>query len=260
MKGILPMAASPDATEARFCSATPTWINRLGNFSLNKFILVDSVKSAQSPTTCGFFSPAASNPSPNPWRLGTCSTSLSNIFAFSFKSGFNMLFVFTFYLTTEGAEFFDRHLALLFVGRFTMPAIIAFELWHALACDGVGYDYRWFAKYGLSRLEGVSNFFYFGPVYFNHMPIPGPPLVGERLKRHDILRVSFYLNIISVDDGGKIVKFLLAGEHGRFPSLSAILLTVGKKRVDAAGAGQTMVHFIGKSHTNRLGKSGAKGP
>src|SRR3990167_493986 len=99
IKGILPIAASPDATDARFCSATPSWINRFGNFSLNIFILVDSVRSAQRPTTCKFFSPAAKSPSPNPWRIGICSTFSSNIFSFSFKRG----------LSITGAHFLFYH-------------------------------------------------------------------------------------------------------------------------------------------------------
>src|SRR3989344_5176079 len=88
IKGVLPLIPRPAAIAAIFCSATPTSKKRSGNFFANSSLFVDSVKSAQSTTTFGSCSPSATRPYPYP--VGTISTSLSNIFGFSFKSGFNI--------------------------------------------------------------------------------------------------------------------------------------------------------------------------
>src|SRR3989338_7878951 len=74
MKGILPQAAMPDATEAIFCSATPISTNLSGNSFANASERVDSVRSAQSTTTFLSFLPASTNPSPYPFLVGACPT------------------------------------------------------------------------------------------------------------------------------------------------------------------------------------------
>src|SRR3989344_7446398 len=80
MKGILPIAAIPLATPAKFCSATPTSKNLSGNFLAKLLIQTDSFKFAVSATTRWSFSPANTNPSPNPVRVD-----------FSFTCGLNIL-------------------------------------------------------------------------------------------------------------------------------------------------------------------------
>ncbi len=82
INGILPIAAIPLATLAIFCSAIPISKNRSGNFSLNKCIWVDSVRSAHRPTTCLSSVAAAKSPSPNPFRRVSVSTSFANNFGF----------------------------------------------------------------------------------------------------------------------------------------------------------------------------------
>src|SRR3989338_7335454 len=74
MKGILPQAAIPEATEAIFCSATPISTNLSGNSLANASERVDSVRSAQSTTTFLSFLPASTNPSPYPFLVGACPT------------------------------------------------------------------------------------------------------------------------------------------------------------------------------------------
>src|SRR3990167_8811729 len=91
VNGTLPTAARPEATVTKFCSATPTSKYLSGNFFLKSSIRVDSVKSAQSATTFGFSSPATTNPSPNPFRGGTNSTSVSNNFGFKLALSFNIV-------------------------------------------------------------------------------------------------------------------------------------------------------------------------
>ena len=85
------MAAIPEETVTRFCSATPISINLFGNFSANKFICVDSVKSAQRATTFLSASPAKSKPCPKPFRVGACSQSWLKIFGFNFNFGLSIL-------------------------------------------------------------------------------------------------------------------------------------------------------------------------
>ncbi len=77
--------ASPEATPAKFCSAIPTLKNLSGNLSANRFIFVDSVKSAVRATILSSFPPAKRRPSPKPLLVDFNITSLLNIFVFSFK-------------------------------------------------------------------------------------------------------------------------------------------------------------------------------
>src|SRR5256712_746946 len=58
-KAILPAAASPAAIEIMFCSLIPTLNSRSGNFFPNSRVLIDSVVSAPTTTTFGFFSPSS---------------------------------------------------------------------------------------------------------------------------------------------------------------------------------------------------------
>src|SRR3989344_4746500 len=82
-KGILPIAAMPDATDADDCSIIPISKNRFGNSFANASIFVDSVRSQQSPTTRSSARPASTSPSPKPARIGACSTSVSKSFGLS---------------------------------------------------------------------------------------------------------------------------------------------------------------------------------
>ena len=101
MKGIFPEMPNPAATAAIFCSATPSSKYRSGNLFANAMTRVDSVTSAQSATTFRFASPAATRPSPNPSRVGFCSTSLSNSFGFSFAAGFSIIIILPYFVNTS---------------------------------------------------------------------------------------------------------------------------------------------------------------
>src|SRR3989338_3417785 len=89
-KGILPIAASPEATVTKFCSATPTCTNLSGNFSVKGLIPVLSDKSAESPTMFLLLSAACVIPCPKPFLVGTCSQSALNIFGFNFNFGLSI--------------------------------------------------------------------------------------------------------------------------------------------------------------------------
>src|SRR3989344_7210583 len=134
-KGIFPMVLKPDAVVTNLCSATPTCMNRAGNLSANKCILVDSVRSAESPTTFLFSSPAWSSPLPKPFRIGTCSTSGLNNLGFNFSFGFNILD------WSMCFKFGKRLLGFFFRGRFPVPFIIAFHKAHAFAGYSVGNNH-----------------------------------------------------------------------------------------------------------------------
>ena len=71
INGTFPIAAIPEATEAIFCSAIPISIKRFGKAFAKMSVLVDSVRSQQSATTCSSRFPASRRPSPKPLRLGT---------------------------------------------------------------------------------------------------------------------------------------------------------------------------------------------
>ena len=58
-------------------------------FLANKFICVDSVKSAHSANYIFIKTPAVSKPSPKPLRIGACSQSSLKIFGLSFNFGFD---------------------------------------------------------------------------------------------------------------------------------------------------------------------------
>ncbi len=79
-KGIFPITAIPEATDAIDCSAIPTCTKRLGNASANTFVFVEEVRSAASATTRISASPASLSPSPYPFLFGAVSTSALNRF------------------------------------------------------------------------------------------------------------------------------------------------------------------------------------
>ena len=103
-----------------------------------------------------------------------------------------------------------------------MPAVIALELLHSLTSDGMGDDNGRLFKNTLSRLKGVRDFFHIVSVNLYDMPIPRAPLIGERLKRHNIFRITVYLDVVPVHHGGEIAESLLSGKHGRFPGLATL--------------------------------------
>src|SRR3989344_5255409 len=121
------MAAIPLATVTKFCSATPTCTNLSGYLPANKCIWVLSVRSAQSPTTFLFSSPASKSPSPKPLRIGACSTSASNILGLSFKFWFSIVFLFFSSLLHlgEGLGVRSTHVPLLFYrSRCGFPQVL----------------------------------------------------------------------------------------------------------------------------------------
>src|SRR3989344_9101976 len=149
MNATLPIAGKPDATTARFCSATPISTNRSGNSFLNASMRVDTVRSAQRPTMFLSARAASTRPAPNPLRRGSASGASSKIFGCSFSDSFNILFMLTDYLSAQCAQFVQKYFALLicrnliswsFAGGVAMPAVIALYLGNAFAGDGVRDD------------------------------------------------------------------------------------------------------------------------
>src|ERR1051325_4768772 len=251
MEGVYHVAAIPEATLARFCSATPTTINRSGNAFLKRIICVDSVRSAQRPTTFSFCLPASRKPSPKPFRIASCSTSFSNTF------GFNLLML-TFDLPSESAQLGQSHFGLFLVRRFTVPMKVAFAFFDAFTGDRMRNNQGWFFKNALGLVDRADDLSEIVSADFLDVPIPGFPSIAQPLQWHHVFREPVDLDVIPIDYRDQISQFFFSRQHGRFPTLSFIQLAVAHQAVDVARAASTSIDSVCQCHSNRLRKAGAK--
>src|SRR3989344_4075172 len=233
MKGILPAAANPAASVARFCSATPTSTYRSGNSFSNHSARVDSLRSAQRTTMFLSVFPASTTPCPNPSRVGFRSTSVPNSSGSRCASVRIMSGVFARDPPAAGPDPFQEPRRLLFRGRFTVPVVVELYFRHALPRNRVGDDDgRLFIDRFrlLDRSDDCRNIV---SIYFEHMPVERLVLRAKRLKWHDIFRHPVYLDVVAVDDGGQIVEFVFARKHRAFPCIARVLLPVAHEAVHA---------------------------
>src|SRR3989344_3190876 len=218
MKGILPAKAMPAAAVAKFCSATPTWINRSGNFCAKASVRVDSVRSAHKATTFLFFSPASTKPFPYPLLVGPCSMSSSNNFSERYAFFLIIIIPLCFgaglYFFSPRLQFLQRHLELLFFrhcvlrafsGRHSMPLIPVLHKTHPFPRNSICHNKRWLVSRSLSLGASVNNLFYIMAVDFNNVPVKRLVLFLQRIQGHNIFGIAINLNIVSIYDLRKIV-------------------------------------------------------
>src|SRR3989344_8495924 len=157
MKGILPAAANPAASVARFCSATPTSTKRSGNSFSNHSARVDSLRSAQRTTIFLSILPASTTPCPNPSRVGFRSTSLSNSSGLSCASMRIMSGIFARDSPTARADSFEESRRFFFRRGLAVPVVVELYFRHALAGDSVRDDHGRFFVDGSRLLDGGNN-------------------------------------------------------------------------------------------------------
>src|SRR3972149_2437460 len=69
-----------------------------------------------------------------------------------------------------------------------------------------------------------------------HLPAGGRPLIGKRLRAHDVLDEAVVLDAVAVDDGSQVGKAVVRGSHRRLPALAFVQLAVAEEAVDAVVA------------------------
>ena len=80
--------------------------------------------------------------------------------------------------------------------------------------------------YQLCLLEGGNELSEVVAVNLGSVPAKGLPFFSERLQLHNVIGPAVYLQLISVDDGDKVVELEVGGSHGGFPDLTFITFTV----------------------------------
>src|SRR5690242_6825935 len=192
-----------------FCSAMPTWMKRSGNRSAKKLTIVDSLRSPTSTTMRGSRSPRSTSARPKPSRVFFISTLGGSEIAVVMGSAVEQPLG---PRGVRGAELLERGLGLLGLGRLAVPAIVVGHERDALAHDGVGEDHGGLAAVTARLLERAQDRGHVVTVAFEHVPLEGAPLVGERCHAQDILDVAVDLLAVVVDHRAQAVVPIVPGE------------------------------------------------
>src|SRR3989344_4484429 len=233
MKGILPAAANPAASLARFCSATPTSTYRSGNSFSNHSARVDSLRSAQRTTMFLSVFPASTTPCPNPSRVGFRSTSALNNSGSRCASIRIMSGIFARDPSAAGPDPFQESRRLLFAGRFTVPVVVELYFRHAFPRNRMGDDDGRLFIDRFCLLDRGNDCGNIVPVYLKDVPVERFVLPAKRFQWHDVLRHPVYLDVIAVNDGSQVMKFILSREHRAFPRIARILFSIAHEAVHA---------------------------
>ena len=107
-----------------------------------------------------------------------------------------------------------------------MPLVVVLNALHALSHNGVGDDDRRPTLLLVSQVQRHLDLAHIVPVNLNSVPSKGRPFVPQRINGHHFLRAVIDLQTVAVDDGTKVVCFMMRRSHSRFPHASLLLLAV----------------------------------
>ena len=107
-----------------------------------------------------------------------------------------------------------------------MPGGFKFHEVHTLARDGVGNDDHRIFPNGLCVSAGIDKLPYVVPIDFNNREVKCFELIYQWLERHDIFCIAIDLDVIAINDPGKIVKIVFASKQRRFPGDARLELAV----------------------------------
>src|SRR3990172_4940425 len=206
--GTKPSAARAAATQAPFCSAMPHSIMRSNMLSVNHSISGNCISSRMA-SALGSFRKAAlmAFPIPLPVMAGspiaTCSFHVA-IFGPSFPDALHHFFAAA-----------QVHVELFPVG-------------HSPAFDGMSDDELGFIVAVLlgHQVECVKNLAEIVAVDLVYRPAEGLPLLDQWLDGDDVVRRPVERPLVVIHDAYEVVELELGSEHGRFPDLSLVHLTV----------------------------------
>ncbi len=154
----------------------------------------------------------------------------------------------------QRAQLIERVPCLLCIGRLAVPFVFPLEFLDALAGNRVGQDQRRLLEHGRGGADRAVDLAEIMPIDLDHVPVPGAPLVGQWLERHDVLREAIDLDVVAIDDAHEVVQPLLAAQHARLPCRTRFLFSVRHETVDPAFA-ILAIDTVGDRHPDRLRQS-----
>src|SRR3990172_4726123 len=103
-----------------------------------------------------------------------------------------------------------------------MPLPSIFHKTDPFPRDSFGNNYGRFALNFFCFAESSYDFIKVMPVNFNYIPVECPPLVCDRVKRHNFRAGACLLNIIAVENENQIIELEFVSEQSRLPDRSFI--------------------------------------
>src|SRR3972149_1815817 len=134
------------------------------------------------------------------------------------------------------ADIRQRPRPFLGVGALAVPGGVVLHERDALAFDGVGDDHAGAARGLFRALQGLDDLALVVAVALLHLPAEGAPLIGKRLRAHDVLDEAVVLDAVAVDDGSQGGEAVVGGRPRRLPDLAFVQLAVAEEAVDAVVA------------------------
>ena len=136
-----------------------------------------------------------------------------------------------------------------------MPIGIVFREGDALAFDRMADNCAWPVVRERQPREGSTKRRYIVAVDIDSGKVESPPLVEQRFKILNFPRRPCRLDLVVINNGGKVGKPVLTSAHRRFPNRTFVNLTVTHHNDDTAVA---LLHSRGKRHTNAKRQAVAK--
>src|SRR5262245_13458959 len=172
------MTASPAATPHMFCSATPIWKKRSGNFCAKKCVIVDSERSPTSTHTLGFSSPSSTSARPKPSRVFFMATGSARVMFMTGASRSSLHPRFP--GVVGGAELDQGALALVLLGRLAVPVVVVLHEGDVLAHDRAREHHGGLALHRARLVIGANQRRNVMSVHLDGVPSKGAILLGQR--------------------------------------------------------------------------------